>query len=537
MAFRDDDRAQSVQVGAILLFASLVIFASLYQATAIPSQNSQIEFDDYMTASSDMTKLRNAVLDTASSNAEHGVNVKAGTRYPARVFFVNPPPATGRVTTTAASNATLRNATASASGDLREFWAGGTHNFTTRSIVFQPGYHEIDAAPVTTAYGFTYRSYESPVKLASQSLVQGNRITLVTVAGGLSASGTSPTITTTPLSAHTQTITVKSTSTEPLTLVVPTKLSAAQWENKVLSGQHDPSGDGTDEPSQYVQAVEPGPRNGTVKLTFESGPNKTYELKLAKIGVSEASDELTVSDPKPTYVVPVKGENTTAVEGQNQTLAVEVRDRFNNPKSNVDVAFTTSDGTFSNGKSTINVTTNARGKATVSFTPGHAGSVAVHAEMKNHGSNPLNETTINLTAVPSAKGANPLTNPNNTVVLAEARQVYAGSAYTLEMELKNRADKSLSISKARLAFYYAPTPADKPSYAAINDSSLDEIVRRGDFDNIDQNFTIPSGGTETISLYLYQGSTQVDYRRDHWLIVTLIYDDGRQITYFVQQDP
>lgn len=80
MVFLEDDRAQSVMVGAVLLFAMIMISLSLYQANGVPNQNKNVEFNDYLDSSNDMTGLRNALLDVASSNTQQGVTVKTETR-------------------------------------------------------------------------------------------------------------------------------------------------------------------------------------------------------------------------------------------------------------------------------------------------------------------------------------------------------------------------------------------------------------------------------------------------------------------------
>lgn len=64
MTFRDDDRAVTVQVGTVLLFASLVVAMSLYQATVVPNQNHSVEFRHNQEVKGELLDLRNAVVRT-----------------------------------------------------------------------------------------------------------------------------------------------------------------------------------------------------------------------------------------------------------------------------------------------------------------------------------------------------------------------------------------------------------------------------------------------------------------------------------------
>ena len=108
MRFRDDERAVTVQIGAILLFATIIIALSLYQATVVPSQNADVEYKHSQTVQNQLSDVRNAILRTAGSGNTQPVSVSLGTQYPSRVFLMNPPPATGTIRTGAYENGTVQ---------------------------------------------------------------------------------------------------------------------------------------------------------------------------------------------------------------------------------------------------------------------------------------------------------------------------------------------------------------------------------------------------------------------------------------------
>ncbi|MFC6976212.1 hypothetical protein ACFQL1_18425 [Halomicroarcula sp. GCM10025709] len=62
MEFVGDERSQSIQVGAVLLFAVLIIAFSTYQAFVVPDQNRQIEFNHNQEVQQQLQDLRNAIV-------------------------------------------------------------------------------------------------------------------------------------------------------------------------------------------------------------------------------------------------------------------------------------------------------------------------------------------------------------------------------------------------------------------------------------------------------------------------------------------
>lgn len=368
-----------------MLFATLVILMSLYQATVVPGENREVEFDDYQDATGDVSELRNAMLATAAGGGQSGVTVRTGSQYPARALFVNPPPATGQLHTTDAANVTLWNVTAADdAGNVDAYLdsEGDRLNYSTRRLVFDPAYNEFQgAAPVVVSGGLVYRDYDEPVPVAGQTLVRGNRLTLVTLAGNLSAGGYRTPVTAEALSAHTRTVTVESRDGDPFNVTVPTTLDAATWRDSLLADQLDPPG-GQEYPDRYVRDVRSAGPNA-VNVTLEG--DATYELRVARVGVREHGDSLDADAPDPRYLTRVGDRSVTTERDGRRALTVEVRDRYSNPVSDANVTFDQpgGKGTFETADGdpvTFPIRTDEDGRATVYYNAtGHLGTIPMDA--------------------------------------------------------------------------------------------------------------------------------------------------------------
>lgn len=334
MDFGGDDRGVTVQIGAVLLFGFLVISLSMYQATVVPQENERVEFRHNQRAVSDMQEVRNGILRTASTGSSVPVSVELGTEYPARAMFVNPAPPGGTLSTSPLGSMSFRNVivddTTTAAGDYRDvadFW-NETHEYPTKSLAYRPSYHELRNAP-TTVYenGVLYNRFDRGnetviLPRTGQTLVSGERISVVTLTGNLSRGG-SRALSVDPevVSQSSRTVSVTNSSTGPLTIVVPTDLSESDWRKLLRdSGEMHDDGDG------HVLAVSEGTSPGTVEITLE--PGVTYQLSASRVRVGSGSE-----DSEAAYLTGVEGIDASLRAGERAAFAVEVRDEYNNPVS------------------------------------------------------------------------------------------------------------------------------------------------------------------------------------------------------------
>ena len=365
MTLRGDDRAVTVQVGTILLFAALIVSMSIYQSAAVPEQNERVEYEHGQRVQSDMLELRNAILRTGATGAGRPTAVELGTRYPVRMVFVNPPPATGTLRTVPLGDLVVSNAVA-LDAETGDYWTGASREFPTSALVYEPDYREYGGAPATIyENSLLYNRFDNGanITLADQRVVDGRRITLVTLDGPLSRSGTGPFSvdprSLSPSATEYRTVSLRNASGGPVSITIPTRLSETAWR-ELLADELD--GGGAD-PDAYVAGFEYREESGpnAVTLTFEAG--ESYELRLAKVGVGDGANAEGAH-----YVVDVEGDDRTIDEGEPVTLVAEVRDRYDNPVGGVAL---TAQVTAGNGSLVrTSATTDGSGRASFRYQSG-----------------------------------------------------------------------------------------------------------------------------------------------------------------------
>ena len=170
LGFREDKRAVSALVGAILLLAILIIALSSYQAFIVPNQNAETEFDHNQQVEDEMVEFRNALLEARLDNRERAPSVKLGTRYQSRTLAVNPPPATGTLQSTGQNNNNISVNGTSADEDPIDFNLTGNQFFE-----YTPSYSEYrDAGTIRYENTLVYHDFGSDnVTLSNQRLLTG----------------------------------------------------------------------------------------------------------------------------------------------------------------------------------------------------------------------------------------------------------------------------------------------------------------------------------------------------------------------------
>ena len=155
------------------------------------------------------------------------------------------------------------------------------------------------------------------------------------------------------LPVSTQTRTVEVEPDGGLTLSVPTRLDATEWELGVFDEfENVPVADVT--------------ANGSERVDIELESGRRYTLELALVGFGTGTDE-----PEPAYLTTVE-ESGAVQPGERGTVTVELRDRFNGPVGGTNLtvldpanATLLEDGSAVGGNRTIR--TDVDGRATVDF--------------------------------------------------------------------------------------------------------------------------------------------------------------------------
>ncbi|AWB27430.1 hypothetical protein [Halococcoides cellulosivorans] len=312
-----DTRGQSTQIGALLLFAILVVALAGYQASAVPAQNAAAEFEHSERVRGDLLGVHNAVVSVSEGDSE-SVLVELGLRYTPRLFAVNPGPVTGtlQVDDGPPWNRSLVIDNASASGETGDYWDGSARAFDTSAIRYRAAYNEHTGAGELIAENTAlYAQFdERRVSTTGQALIDGRVVGPRVVQGSFREDGTRATsVPIRAISADGTVVPVRGQG-GPVTVTVPTRRSAAEWRDLL-----DEDGQLADDSGGYVERVAPGERPETVQIQLAAG--ETYLLDSALVGVGSVGQRpeaaYLTSDAAP--VVP---------EGTSTRVTLTVRDAF-----------------------------------------------------------------------------------------------------------------------------------------------------------------------------------------------------------------
>ena len=545
--------AVSPVVGFVLVIAISAIALTLVQLTAVPVWNEGVEFDHSQSVQKDVQDLRSESLRVAATGGVTSSNVELGAAYPRRYLLLNPPSPTGTVSTGEESAFVLENAVAT-NNETADYWNGTTIGFPTKSVVYEPRYNVLGGDRRTVYEGAGSVVYVEEgggqATVSETVLVSGRRITLVSVDGTVSKSGSgTESLDLVPLSAPYTPVSVTGNGTE-IRLSVPTGLSEERW-NELLAEQ-------TVENGGYVADISVDEENGTLTLELVSesdGETVEYELRTAKVGVGSGLTE------EHGHYLTAEGKRLTAAGGSTVEIVAQARDRYNNPVSGVVVGFDTDDGDLSAG----NVTTDERGGARVTYQPPSAGVSTVRASMAGRAAavdfdaNTKEdvEFTVTTTGGVSGSGDDSDINPNPSGLVLEGADVEAcstgpggggpgggpggGGGGTINcaatMEFTNTNVGDLTVSEARINFYSPDqgqglgTFRQPPTRGVLEGNSLDVA---GTFVPVNIEF---SPGTSQRTVEFYRGGSEFDIEDGDFYVITFLFEDGERSTYFVLPEP
>jgi hypothetical protein len=339
MTFTGDERAQSVQIGAVLLFGVLIIAFSSYQAFAVPEQNREVEFNHNQQVQTQLQDLRNAIVSVPGQPSQQAVSVQLGTRYPSRLVATNPGPPSGLLytdgTNNESQNLTVRNAEA-ITPETADYWNGtAPRHYNTGAIVYKPEYNVYGGAPETVyEHSVVYNQFrEANVTRSEQAMVDGRDIALVALNGSMSRSESgSVTVDVQPKSQSSRTVRVtNATDTSNVSVSFLSRLPASEWET-LLDEEIDPNPGNTSN-EKYVADVSGTEGAGSlneITIVFERGA--TYRLKMAKAGVGTR-----VTEEGEAYLTTVDSDSISVSRGSSGEIVLEVRDAYNNPAEGVTV--------------------------------------------------------------------------------------------------------------------------------------------------------------------------------------------------------
>ena len=265
MEFREDERAQSVVIGSLLVFTIILLSFSGYQAFVVPNQNEQVEIDHAQTVKDQFAELRTSVVNAVGSDTPRSTNIDLGPTYPTRTIALNPPPAAGKLQTRAEGKVSIEE---TGNPDDVNVCSDAKTDPTTRSLVYTPSYNEF-RQPESVGYESRVVSRQfRDGSLLDQRLVQSgpDEINLYLLNGSVDENG----IDTYSLEVNASrqyTTTLKSPR-----ITIPSRFDKGTWNTEILT-----------DPKMRAESA-PGNR---VKLLFNGGD---YEVSCAVVGLD--------SDPK-----------------------------------------------------------------------------------------------------------------------------------------------------------------------------------------------------------------------------------------------
>jgi flagellin-like protein len=546
--FTADERGVSEIVGAILVFALVVMLISIMQTVAVPNQNQEIEVKHSVDVQGDMVKYHQVASEVATSGTEQSVAIQTGTGYPARLLFFNPPRVQGTLETSEKGTVEIENITST--GEVDDYISddqNGELRLNSRTMQYRGNYNEYQNPPVIKyEYGILYNEYEDASVVANPgTLIDGTDINLLFLAGEYSqTSSTTQSVGVQPVSAPARTVQIKHNGTGDLNITLRSELPKDRWEDKYLS-------------SDSVEEIFK-PNSTTVKIELKKGP--TYNLRMSRIGL-----EKDVQKPDGYYVVPA-GEGTTSVsEGETTNVKFEVRDEYNNPVSDVEVAVEDPGGT----PVKPTPTTNSDGKVTVPITPASSGTQNATANIKGEsnviGCNPSSNAErcrANFTLQVTDLSINPgsgvrLTDasiveecpidvnctqevPDN----AEGAVTERTNVVKTTFEVTGSNDRE--IDSVRINLY--STNNDGPESADMNndddDVAIEDIDIGGPFyDESDQDEwengpdTVSETGETEYYFYFYdENGDPRPVENNDYFVLTVVFENNERAIYFVSPD-
>ncbi len=516
-----DDRGVSEVIGAILVFGILVTLLGIIQAQAVPNQNQEIEVQHTAEVESDLINLHQTISAVSANGNGQSSSISAGTDYPSRLLFFNPPPVQGKIETSDPQNITIENIEADNS-EVQDYVSSGSPNsivINSSRLRYRAEYNEIQNEPtVRYEYGVLYSRFDDGLTVKNEgAVIDGPRINLLGIEGNYStASSRQQSLSVEPVSAPARSVSISGDgSGNNIEIELQSNLSASEWREL-----YDPSS------SSRIVGIS---NSGSNRVLFELDPGFDYELRLSKVALEQG-----VSKTEPAYIVPVQPGVTNAGVGEPVIVEYEVRDRFNNPVSGVTVEVEDPAG-----RTVATKTTNSEGRVTAQVTPpatqDYTGTIDLSGTSSTSCGSGKCEADYR-TQVPRIS-LNPFTG-----VIVEGSQTgdAIGNINTgLDDEtvsiLLNNTDQtdSAKIQSLRIN-HYSPDPNGHSPVEFRNSSgeSVDNIVIGGGFkdstnSNIDALAPIPAGGEEEFA-FVFNGSVS----QGHYFVVTVIYDNQRA-RYFI----
>ncbi|MFB6284448.1 MAG: hypothetical protein ABEK59_11055 [Halobacteria archaeon] len=343
------DNGVSLIIASILILAIAITAVAILQLNTVPSSNFDAEADHLENTREEMEAFKSDVDITATTGVPTEAVLRLGVKYPRRILLLNPTPPTGSLTTSPVS-VKISNLNAT-NNETRDYWNGSTVRFDSAVVTYEPRYNYHQSANDVVYENSLVYNYignvrkNANVTLSSQDILEGDSIEIVLLNGSINKSKEKVSQRLVPVSKASNSIQVTNQTDESIKLSLGTKLTKDNW-TAALSDQ------------ESVSDVTDG-GNGQVNVTLDQ--DGIYSLRMADVGLDGGREA------KAHYITNAAGNNSTFSEDTGKKIVAEVRDRFNNPVSGVEVNASVSSGggTVENQKNV----TGANGRAYFDYLP------------------------------------------------------------------------------------------------------------------------------------------------------------------------
>lgn len=518
----EDDRGVSEVLGAILVFALLVLLLGSYQAFVVPSANEDVEFEHNQEVQGDIQELRRAIRAAETTDASQSTTVAVGARYPTRVLALNPSQPTGSldVVNDPDQTITIENLRAT-NEDAGTWWDGDDRQFPSGHLVYQPRYNYFSGPDTYVDNSVVFNEFGNGEQLSitDQRLVQGNKITIGSLAGDQSYTRTKSSVDLNPISAGSTTVQVESDDGDDIEITIPTQLSEDKWE-ELLEDEGN---------------VEDVFSNGDGFVTIQLDGDETYDLQMGRVGVGSTGES-----ERAHYLYRAQGDGQFVQQNQQTSVTVQVRDRYNNPVSNTDVEFTAGE------IEDRTIRTDEDGYAKLPFrTPSENTTMKITAEADvteeptaTEGDRKSVEFEVNVGAF-SSPGIGADLNPGQGLLFEDATADTEGNQYDeFTLTLNNTFEEDVTIAQLRVNAIVLQEPGTSSDGRPVRTMTMEteEFDVRGPYE--DASFdTIGEGDTPEYEIsfqYIDNGNVEdVEMQEGDYFIMSVILDNGDSSTYII----
>lgn len=350
-----NDKSVAPVVGILLLISIFFLFMAQYQTVQIPEEKEDIEINHHQTVNAQLEKLANTIITSSDTGEESIVEVDMGTEYSFDIFLssifealhIDP---TGNMRVNSFVDQ-VKIYNAEAIGSAEGFWRGSSnpcdgprdHCFETASFRYVANYQAYKEDSIkyyeNQMLFEIYQNNEtssSAIISTGKDILNKNNINLQALSGSFSLTQKhTEGFKVDPVSSSTNTITIQGNSSEDsdgnityqdIRIDIPTRLNEESWRGGIINMNN----------SNLVK-LEYNNNSISNNVSLFLRGNNTYQLSLSKIHLTPVSNTNPHDKPEAAYISWSESDEVDIRENSLKTISAQVRDRFNNPVSNVGV--------------------------------------------------------------------------------------------------------------------------------------------------------------------------------------------------------